>query len=199
MSIVKIEELTETYRQMQEMDYYQILKVDAASSKEAVRMAYFRESKTFHPDRFFRQVSDQELRVINEIYKTIAEAYRVLSDSVKRRQYDRGLATDRAQFLRYDPNKVEEAQAGAAGAEAAGTATATARKGWSDGIASHPMAKKYVREALMLMKRRDYGPAEVQIKLALSLESSNEDIKALSAEIAQLKGKSGAKNAHVIK
>src|SRR3990172_7490321 len=115
MTDTELENFAEIQTRMKEQDYYQILGIDATASKEAVRMAYFRESKVYHPDRYFRSVNAKDLAIISEIYQTIAEAYRILSDSVKRRQYDRGLAQDRLEFLRFDLVKLESLKEKAAG------------------------------------------------------------------------------------
>jgi len=60
-------------------DYYKILGVNKKSTKDDIKGAYRKLSKKYHPD-INPQGSDK--------FKEIAEAYEVLSDDNKRRQYD---------------------------------------------------------------------------------------------------------------
>ncbi len=62
--------------------YYEILEVDTKASREEIKSAYRRLVKLYHPDK--NKLSEAE-----EIFKGIAEAYSVLSDPGKRKQYDR--------------------------------------------------------------------------------------------------------------
>jgi len=67
---------------MPQKDYYKILEVDRDASKEDIRRAYRRLAKQYHPDRN-KGNPEAEAR-----FKDISEAYSVLSDDKKRRQYD---------------------------------------------------------------------------------------------------------------
>ncbi|MEM2122026.1 MAG: molecular chaperone DnaJ [Candidatus Bathyarchaeia archaeon] len=62
-------------------DYYKILGVSRNASKEEIKKAYRRLALKYHPDR--NKSPDAEER-----FKEISEAYAVLSDDEKRRQYD---------------------------------------------------------------------------------------------------------------
>jgi DnaJ-class molecular chaperone len=61
--------------------YYEILEVDKKASQEDIKSAYRRLAKLYHPDK--NKLSEAE-----EMFKGIAEAYSVLSDPGKRKQYD---------------------------------------------------------------------------------------------------------------
>ena len=61
--------------------YYEILEVDKKASQEDIKSAYRRLAKLYHPDK--NKLPDAE-----EMFKGIAEAYSVLSDPGKRKQYD---------------------------------------------------------------------------------------------------------------
>lgn len=62
-------------------DYYEVLGVQKTASKDQVKDAYRKLALQFHPDR--NKSPEAEAR-----FKEISEAYAVLSDDEKRRQYD---------------------------------------------------------------------------------------------------------------
>jgi curved DNA-binding protein len=71
-------------------DYYHILGVTSSSNDDEVRKRYRKLAMQFHPDR------NPDNPQAEEKFKEIAEAYGVLTDPVKRRQYDtaRRMGTD---------------------------------------------------------------------------------------------------------
>lgn len=64
-------------------DYYQILGVSKASTVEEIRKNYRKLAMRYHPDR-----NPGDAMAAEQKFKEIAEAYGVLTDPVKRRQYD---------------------------------------------------------------------------------------------------------------
>lgn len=63
-------------------DYYAELGVDRQASKEDIKKAYRKLSKEYHPDH------NPDNPEAESKFKNISEAYSVLSDDEKRRQYD---------------------------------------------------------------------------------------------------------------
>ncbi|XP_057845468.1 uncharacterized protein LOC131054845 isoform X2 [Cryptomeria japonica] len=63
-------------------DYYQILEIDYDASEDVIRTSYLRLALKWHPDK--QQGHDSATVKFQEIN----EAYKVLSDPVKRREYD---------------------------------------------------------------------------------------------------------------
>jgi molecular chaperone DnaJ len=63
-------------------DYYRILGVDRNASQEEIKKAYRRLAKLYHPDRNPDPSAEEKFKEINE-------AYHVLSDEERRREYDR--------------------------------------------------------------------------------------------------------------
>lgn len=63
-------------------DYYQILEITPESSENEIRKSYRRLAMQYHPDRNPDNPSAEEK------FKEIAEAYGVLTDSVKKQKYD---------------------------------------------------------------------------------------------------------------
>lgn len=64
-------------------DYYTILQVPPTADFAALKRAYYRRAKECHPDR--HQGSPEK----EEEFKRLVEAFDVLSDPVRRRQFDR--------------------------------------------------------------------------------------------------------------
>ena len=65
------------------MDYYDLLGVDKAASKEELKKAFRKLSREHHPD-----LNPEDTAASEEKFKEINEAYSVLSDSTKRQEYD---------------------------------------------------------------------------------------------------------------
>jgi curved DNA-binding protein len=67
---------------MKQKDYYQVLDVEKGASHQKIKEAYRRLAFQYHPDR------NRETSSVVEKMKEINEAYAVLSDPKKRRDYD---------------------------------------------------------------------------------------------------------------
>ncbi len=65
---------------MTNKDYYQILKVHPSASQDAIKKAYRKLALQYHPDK-----TNDTLAIA--YYTDIKEAYEILSDTEKRRQY----------------------------------------------------------------------------------------------------------------
>ena len=66
----------------QKRDYYEVLGVDRNADEAAIKKAYRVLAKKYHPDA---NPGDKEAE---KKFKEASEAYAVLSDAEKRRQYD---------------------------------------------------------------------------------------------------------------
>lgn len=64
-------------------DYYELLGVSGSASADEIKKAYRKLAMKYHPDR------NQDNTEAEEMFKSISEAYEVLSDTNKRQQYDR--------------------------------------------------------------------------------------------------------------
>lgn len=68
---------------MTESDYYEILEINKNADKSTIKKAYRKMAMKYHPDK---NPDDKEAE---EKFKTVNEAYQVLSDDEKRSIYDR--------------------------------------------------------------------------------------------------------------
>jgi len=67
---------------MSKKDYYKILGVDKSASQAEIKKAYRKLALKHHPDR------NPDNKEAEEKFKAAAQAYEVLSDAQKRKQYD---------------------------------------------------------------------------------------------------------------
>jgi len=84
------------HHHLQLVSYYDLFQVPRDADVRTIRHAYFKLSKEFHPDQFFRRsLGSFELR-ISEVFKWVSGAYMVLSDNDKRKAYDAVIARGHA-------------------------------------------------------------------------------------------------------
>lgn len=67
---------------MSKKDYYKVLGVDKSASQDEIKKAYRKLALKHHPDR------NPDNKQAEEKFKEAAQAYEILSDSQKRKQYD---------------------------------------------------------------------------------------------------------------
>ncbi len=77
-------------------DHYGILGVARNADENAVRRAYYRIAKIFHPDRYRRGEFEDLLPEIEAMFAATTDAYNTLTDEKERPEYDRHLAEQAA-------------------------------------------------------------------------------------------------------
>ncbi|KAJ3899996.1 DnaJ domain-containing protein [Lentinula edodes] len=68
-------------------DYYAILGITQSASQDDVRTAYKKESLRTHPDRLVN-ASPAQKKLATERFQAVADAYYMLSDATRRKEYD---------------------------------------------------------------------------------------------------------------
>jgi curved DNA-binding protein CbpA len=93
---VELQERIFDYEARLESSYHDLLGVTRAAEGRDIKRAYFRLSKDFHPDRYFRRnIGDFGPR-LDRIFKKVAEAYELLSDPTTRKEIEMSLGPEPA-------------------------------------------------------------------------------------------------------
>ena len=84
----KLKSYSQMAKKAKNKDLYKILEVDKKASAADIKKAYRKLAMKYHPDK--NQGSAEEREIAEKKFKDISEAYNILSDEKKRRQYDMG-------------------------------------------------------------------------------------------------------------
>lgn len=68
--------------------HYQALGVEMNVEHKAIRRAYSKMMRQFHPDNYYRRLSAETFGRLEEVYQRVTEAYEVLIDPEQRASYD---------------------------------------------------------------------------------------------------------------
>ena len=147
-------------------DYYQLLGIIRAANADQIRSAFHRFARQHHPDNFVG--SSEETERHTELYQHGSEAYRVLSDSVKRKIYDEGL--DKG-VTRYSEDRAQEMRRSI---RPPGGVMLRSSKG-----------RVFFSRALRAMKSQDWAQAKLNLQMAIQNEPNNDELKAKLDEVLQ--------------
>ncbi|MFH1807907.1 MAG: DnaJ domain-containing protein [Pseudomonadota bacterium] len=102
-------QLKQLAAQIDQLDYFEILNLAQDATPAEIKLSYFDQSRSLHPDRFYH-LADEELKLaIHKIYKRITESYMVLKDPVKRVKYAQDVSgPERLSRLRFTEVAEEE-------------------------------------------------------------------------------------------
>ena len=167
-------ELEARCARLDQMDYFEILMVDRAVAPADIKRAFYRESRTYHPDRFF-QLQDKELKErVHELYKRVTEAYYVLRDDAKRRQYVADISgPERVQKLRFTESSEAETRA-------------ASKRHVEEQIGSHPKGRQFYQTGAADADAGRWSSAERNLKMALTYEPANTRYKEKLAEVQKV-------------
>jgi CheY-like chemotaxis protein/curved DNA-binding protein CbpA len=87
--------IVKTYQKMEAMNYFQILGLTDAASDGDIKAAYHKLAKDYHPDKFFGKVAGDIKAKVEEIFRKVSDAYNILSDEERRKEYVSSLGSDK--------------------------------------------------------------------------------------------------------
>src|SRR5467141_4395767 len=155
---------------LEELDYFQILKIGNNAHTGEIKAAYYRESRAYHPDRFSTLPPGEIKDTIGRIYKRINEAYVCLRDDVKRTKYLADvLGPERQKKLRFVEASEQEM-----------------KKDKEQEIGTTPQGRKFFMAGLSDMAAQRFAAAERNFKIALTYEPNNPNYKAKREEAGKL-------------
>lgn len=151
-------------KELDELDYYDVLGVPKEATPDAIRAAFHRFATRYHPDR---QVGSFEERALASlVFRRGTEAYRVLMSGEQRARYDQALARG---VLRLT-----------------GLSGASSRPPPAGGVVlTNARARPFVHKALEAIGRGDRSGAKLNLKLALQYDPGNRAITEKIAELEQ--------------
>ena len=178
--------------------FYEILLLPRNAELRAVKRAYYRLSKEYHPDKFYRKNIGAYKEKLEVIFNKVTEAYRTLSNDEARKDYDTLVlgksgrdiassseATTTVDFVPDALRKKQEAQAKSAPARKAPGAKKKApppvfiqnlQKQLASRIAK---ARKHMQEGEKALAQGRNGDAASNFQLAMTLDPRNTKAKAL--------------------
>ena len=155
---------------LDELDYFQILKIGQTAGPSEIKSAYYRESRAYHPDRFYQLPNADLKESIGRIYKRINEAYVCLRDDVKRTKYLADVSgPERQKKLRFVEASEQEM-----------------KKDKEQEIGTTPQGRKFFMAGLSDMAGQRFAAAERNFKMALTYEPNNPNYKAKRDEAGKL-------------
>lgn len=86
------QELLSTYERLGDLSYYEILGIPEKADAIAIKKAYFKLVKLYHPDALGRIGLKDISRQAQDVFAKAAQAFEVLSSPPKRRDYDAKLS-----------------------------------------------------------------------------------------------------------
>ncbi|HLL48170.1 MAG TPA: DnaJ domain-containing protein [Longimicrobiaceae bacterium] len=167
-------ELWERCSKLDQMDYFEVLMVEKTSAPADIKRAFYRESRAYHPDRFFH-LDNKELKDrVNELYKRVTEAYYVLRDDAKRRLYVVDISgPERAQKLRFTESSEAETRA-------------ASKRQVEEQIGVHPKGRQFYQTGAADADAGRWASAERNLKMALTYEPANTRYKEKLAEVQKV-------------
>ncbi len=171
LTAAQTQQLAAMVEAMDSQDYFQTLGLPPTATKGEIKQAFYRDSRTYHPDRTFHLTDEVAKQHINTLYKRITEAYYVLRDDVKRTRYLADLAgPDRANKLRFTEATEAEQKA-------------EARKAIDDEFGTVPKARPFFKSAMQDIERQNWAAAERNLKMGLTYEPGAARFKEKLAEV----------------
>jgi DnaJ-class molecular chaperone len=156
---------------LDQLDYFQVLKLEQTATPLEIKEAFHRESRLYHPDRF-NALPDSPLKSnVSRVYKRVTEAYVTLRDNVKRQKYVVDInGPERDKKLRFTDADAVEAQN-------------QLKKAQVEQIGTTVKGRQLYQQALRDQEAAKLDSASRNLKMAVTFEPGNQLFKDKLAEI----------------
>ena len=173
LDAAQLSDLVQRCRALNQLDYFELLKLEKTAGPADIKKAFYRDSRTFHPDRFYHLENAELKERVNDLYKRVTEAYYVLRDDGKRKQYLADVTgPERARKLRFsDLSEAETKQA--------------AKKEAEEQIGTHPKGRQFFQSGMADFAAERWSGAERNFKMALTFEPANARYKEKLTQVQQ--------------
>ena len=151
------------------LNYYQLLDLSPAATPADIKAAFYRISRDYHPDRYFRFPNENFRNAVLTIYKRVSEAYTVLRSPEWRKSYDAQLKSDPAK-VRFNVQEEEKRK----------------QQGGTTYDGGNGPGKKYWQAAMEALRNKNPAGARMQLQLAVGIEPANPQFK---TKLEELKAK----------
>ena len=189
------------FRRREDLTLYELLGVESNATSKAIKKAYLQSSKSFHPDRYFRRADLEFRQKLQEIFKRIHQAYKELSDPVRRGEYEAALhkqdASKNPLDLNWEERREQEEAAKPAGPklklefgksalERQMEAKFKEMQEGAPGQGRYAQATRFYQGALIEIERKNLKAAEINLKLAMQFDPQNPAYRAEMERLKQL-------------
>ena len=156
---------------LDQLDYFQLLKLEPNASLAQIKDAFHRESRLYHPDRY-NALPDSPLKSnVGKVYKRVTEAYVTLRDDVKRQKYLSDInGPDRDRKLRFTEADAAEAQA-------------QIKKAQADQFGTTLKGRQLYQQAMRDIEAAKLDAALRNLKMAVTFEPSTQLFKDKLTEV----------------
>lgn len=172
MPVEERKEVMYFHHHLERVTYYALLNVPQHASMADITRSYYRLSKRFHPDRWFRRNLGRIGEPLRAVFRWANKAFKTLSDSKRRREYDALLARGLLGPWQTTPKRSDSGSFKMVGKQRAlGRDALVARARRLRGAGDHLQAAAILRRALALAESPD-----TSLELAAALADANTEL-----------------------
>ncbi|HYX90847.1 MAG TPA: DnaJ domain-containing protein, partial [Myxococcaceae bacterium] len=173
LSREQLAELERLHLTMHRLDYFELLGLEKSAPPGEIKKAFYKISRSWHPDRFY-QLTDHALKKqVHEVYKRMTEAYATLRDDTKRPKYVRDVTgAERPHKLRFTEQSEVEARQ-------------QKKKEAEEQIGSTPKGRQFYLSGIADLEAGRWSQAERNLKMAVTFEPQNARYKEKLQEAQQ--------------
>ncbi|MFA4917856.1 MAG: DUF4388 domain-containing protein [Thermodesulfovibrionales bacterium] len=165
-------EIEEMHKKYEGLGYYGVLGVKHHDSIPEIKSAYYKAAKKYHPDMHFHLEDDVLKDKLNDIFTYVYEAYAMLSNPQKRKEYDNISTLKPARLVSKSDKAMALFEEGKLHLRKNNDADAELLFGQAAYFDS-TIAEYYYYHGLTLMKLNKFHHAEKAINRALKLDPKN--------------------------